>query len=173
MNLKKLLPMEKYVLSTQLSAEEIRQRVADNIEPEDNSFFVYYTRIPQKMYEGEITNNDFSMRRITVDPDLSPSISGHIKSYNGHTEVNIGIGPDTWTIIFACAWLAMMIYASISQHFLLAPNFQDAIKNGLLSRVAILFTGFVLMYILVIFSFRKESRKSKKFLADLFEGREI
>ena len=63
MNLKNILPFEKYTLRTSLSKEEVFKKIADTIQPEQKFKISVFGENYSKPYSGKIIDNTFTMTR--------------------------------------------------------------------------------------------------------------
>lgn len=97
MNLKKYLPFENYVMTSKLSVEEVKRRLADNIEPKKSLRLSVFNRGTNKPYEGEILGDTFTISRIiNYRNSFLPVITGHISTFLGTTQINVKMRPMTF-----------------------------------------------------------------------------
>jgi len=168
MNFKKLLPFEDYVLTTKLSTEVVLQRIADNIELKEKlGFFPYYHNDREK-YVGQIISRGFMMRRkINYKNSFLPLITGQVTTYREQTQVHIKMQVNEFVSIFSTVWLVITGFASvISIPFAIATLGHNEVPSMLFFP----FPMFAFGYLMIYFSFKLESKKSKAFLAKLLEG---
>src|SRR5438270_8356589 len=94
MNLKQLLPLEDYILTTRLSVDQVCKRLADNIEPKRSFRFNTLFSNATKPYEGEIKGNRFRVSRIiNYRNSFLPVIEGEVYQYTGKTQIHITMKP--------------------------------------------------------------------------------
>ena len=169
MDLKKYLPFESYVLTTQLSPQEVYKRLSDNIEPRKMYRFFTFDKQPTKPYEGEIAVHSFRISRvINYRNSFLPIINGEILSFFGQTQIQIKMKPAIFVLIFMSFWLSMTGAACVGILF----NIPQMTQSGFSPMLLIPFAMFIFGCLLSFFSFKIESKKSKAFLATLLMGRE-
>jgi hypothetical protein len=174
MNLKKFLPVENYTLSSKLTVEEVRKRIANNIEPKKNFRFSLISNSYSKPYEGSITGNSFTISRvINYRNSFLPEITGTISSFIGQTQVKIKMQPVTFVLVFISLWLGLVGFVCFIVLIGITFQYQEIFKDGASPFSLIPFAMFVFGCLLTYFAFKKESKKSKAFLAALLEGEEI
>ncbi len=164
MVLQKILPYDRYVLNTQLSVEDVMNKINGIIEP-----YNVFRRSSGKQYMGTVTGYSFKIRRaINYRNSFLPMIKGTISANAGQTEVAIRMRPSIFSLIFMCIWLGLVGVICIGivnlclwhRHLFSAP-------------MLIPFGMFAFGYCLVMIPYKIESRISGKFLAELLEGTEI
>ena len=158
----KFFPYYSYTIKSSLTPDEIRQKLADNIEPKKLFRFNFLSRNLTKPYEGEINGDTFNIRRIISGRDsFLPRIKGQI-STTIDTEVHIVMRMALYTYIVLLTVNGALIYGLIL-----------AINSMLLHRqfnaaFLILPAMLVISYLFAFLSFKYESSKSKTFLDSLF-----
>lgn len=173
LNLKKYLPFENYVLTTNLSADEVYQRLSDIIEPKKTFRLSMFNRNSTKPYEGEISRNSFTISRIiSYRNSFLPIIHDDISTLFGQTQIQIKMRPETFVVIFMSLWLGAVGLACIGM--LLRGLFQirQILQTGFSPMLLIPFGMFIFGCLLTILAFKEESKKSKKNLATLLSGQE-
>ncbi len=173
MNLKKFLPYESYTLATRLPVAEVEKRLSDNVEPRRILRALPFSRKNSKPYEGTITNGTFIISRIiNYNNAFLPKITGNISSFIGQTHIAIKMALFRYVVFFLCLSICVVIVAGIG--LLSAGNGKsvDAFELRSVPLYLIPFIMVPLFYTIFILVFKFESRKSKKFLADLFEAQE-
>ncbi|MGF2411916.1 hypothetical protein [Ferruginibacter sp.] len=170
MNLKQFLPLENYTLTTKLSAEEVRDRIANKTGPKKNFRFSLEANSYTKPYEGVLTNSSFTICRvIDYRNSFLPVITGNISSYAGKTEVKISMQLQKFVLIFVSVWLSLVGIAFVMQFLYFLNTSPKTFSMPLL----ISFGSMIFLWVLTYFAFKKESKISKGFLARLLEGEEI
>ena len=158
----KYLPFENFVLTTNLSVEEVRNRLANNIDAKINTL---------EPYEGSIVNNTFKIQRvITYRNSFLPVITGEISQARGMTEIKIEMRPVLFVLIFMGMWLGTVGIACIVILVATILTFPDIFQQGFSPASLIPFGMFIFGYLLVTLGFKYESSTSKEFLKTLFEA---
>jgi hypothetical protein len=160
-----LLPYEKYILRTQLSVEEIRDRLISNVQP--YKFFRLWDA-GDKLYEGEVFQDGFIINRVPLARRYSkPVIIGAIRNSETERELVIRMKMNPILLAFMSIWLGIMALLGITV-------FAGQIIDGRSPAVSLIpFGMFAFGYGMMIFPFNYERNRSKKFLADLLEGEEL
>jgi hypothetical protein len=148
---------EKYTLSTQLPAAEVRQRLEANLEARQNLPFL--VRNATRPYIGSLDQNGFVIRRVLHwHNSWQPITNGHFINTPEGTDISIRIHPHIMPLLFMTFWT-----------FVIASVFIGAIFAS-----ALLFALFPLglliaAHTLILFNFNKESARTKRFLARLLQ----
>lgn len=171
MILKNVLPFENYVLTTRLSVDEALKRIADNIQQRQSFSLSKFSRNYTKPYTGQIIGTTFTMRRnINYRNSFLPIITGQITTFLGQTQVNIKMRPVTVVLIFMSFWLGIVGLVCIGMLLAGLLQFKQILQNGFSPMLFIPFGMFAFGCLLTHFSFKRESKNSKKFLAGLLES---
>jgi hypothetical protein len=170
MNLKKYLPLESYVLISKLSVEEALRRLADNVEPKKSFGLSMFNSSSNKLYEGQILGNTFSISRIiNYRNSFLPVITGDISTYLGETQIKMKMQPVTFVLIFISVWLGIVGLVCLGIILVGLIQFKQILQNGFSPMILIPFTMFLFGCLLTTLAFKAESRKSKEFLERLFD----
>lgn len=168
----KYLPFEKFVLTTQLSVDEVQQRLNEKVEHKQNPWL---SRAPKtnKPYTGEITSETFRMYRIiNYRNSFLPQISGrYIKNYNG-TQIQIKMQLHTGVKIFMAIWFGLLGVVCIVILAVMLATIKELFKEGFSPPVLIPFVMFAGGYGLAMIGFKSESRLSKNYLIALLNAKE-
>jgi hypothetical protein len=173
LDLKKILPIETYTLTSRVSAEEIERRLFENVEPKKILRVLLLRNAATKPYQGKISDNRFKISRIIrYRNSFRPIIAGHIRSSGGQTLIEIRMRPTIYVIIFMTIWLGMV--GSVFLILLLGGIFhvQGIVKENFLLGLFITFLMFLFGWCLTYFGFKYESKKSRQFLLKIFEAQE-
>lgn len=164
MYLKNLLPFENYVLITKLSVEEVLRRLNIYIQPRQ-SIVKFISRSDfTKTYSGEINGNTFNMiRNINYRNSFLPLIEGQIERAEGSTHIYIKMKLVTTTLVFISIWLGILGLLSVLTIY-------RVLQYGLSSNSYFSIVMFILGVLIIHFGFKRESKKSKEFLAELLES---
>jgi hypothetical protein len=174
MILSEILPYEKYVLVSLLTPAEIGRRIEAAIEPRNTTVFNSFTRRSTKPYEGEHIGDRFEISRI-IDYRNSflPDISGHITPYGSQTRIAITMHLSPLVLVFMVVWLgtvgSMCLGIIITGSLPLERRLFKALSDPEFTP----FGMFIFGCLLAIIPFKIESKKSKRFLANLFDGQEV
>lgn len=171
MNLKSILPFEKYTLRTSLSKEEVLKKIADTIQQEQKLKISVFRENFSKPYTGKIINNSFSMsRNIDYKNSFLPFITGSVLTSNGKTNISIKMRPFMPVLIFISIWMSLVVIACISILTIAIIQFNEFSINEFSPAVLIPFGMFLFGILLTYFAFKKESKISKEFLEKLLEA---
>ncbi len=161
-----LLPYIKYTLATNLTADEVEQRLADNIEPANNWRFSFGMVIEyKKPYEGKILNHLFKIRRIAwLNHKYRTSVRGVITELADGTSIDITIWLNWFCWVYAVAIL-------LADLILIIACTSKALNAGNAALVAFFIIAFMntIGVVFPFYAFSSESSKAKKFLSDLLE----
>ncbi len=170
MNLKNILPFEKYILRTSLSKEEVLKKIADNIQQEQKLKISFLGEDFSKPYSGKIIDNTFSMsRNINYRNSFLPFIKGSILNSNGKTEINIIMRPILPVLIFISIWMSIVGIVCISILTVGILNFNEFSINEFSPAILIPFGMFLFGFLLTYFAFKTESKITKQFLENLLK----
>jgi hypothetical protein len=165
----KYLPFENYKLTSKLSAEEIKDRLKDKIDPKEDFFTqAYHWSKKMKPYAGYIQNNYFEIYRIMgYRSSFKPIISGTIAPSLSESIIHVKMKMLGFTYVFISIWFGGLTYAMIMVA-------QQQISNRKFEPMTLLIVPFFLLgYALVMWGFKSESIRTKKFLKELLEGNEL
>jgi len=151
----KYLPFENITLHTQLSVEEVIERLSENLEPRKYSPF--NNRTLKKIFAGHIEHNTFNISRWVRYGKYSNTIIKGELYEDGNTATTIEVKVRLHLliciiVIFACSTLLITGFI---------PNYPFLIQN--------LFT-ILFIYVIIIGQFNRDSTQSKKHLVELFEA---
>lgn len=170
MDLKKLLPFENYTLTTRLTPQEVCQRISDNTGPQRTfaSFFERSNPI-SKPYEGFVGRNIFKIKRvISYRNSFMPVISGYVYTEREKTHVKIEMKIIQWALIFVSVALVLIIAGTFFMNTVFSSTQPDTIFNNFIFSSFRLVLPLVFILVILI-SFKIESRIAKRFLAKLLE----
>lgn len=171
MNLRKVLPYENYVLTTNLSVDEVLERIADNIEQKQAFRFSIFGQNYYKPYTGNITGETFKMsRNINYRNSFLPVITGQVSTFLGQTQVKIKMRPDIIVLIFISFWLGSVGLVCLGTLLIGLIQIRQILHEGFSPMLFIPFVMFAFGSLLTYFAFKNESKKSIDFLASLLES---
>jgi hypothetical protein len=174
MDFKKILPVENYTLTTKLTVEEIRNRMANKVEPKKNFRLKLFSSTSSKPYEGYVTASAFKINRIiSYRNSFLPIIGGQTYSVAGKTYIKIEMSILRWVIAFLIIILGFFIMGSMAFSSIFFSGSKGTSPEKFMLHPLFLFLVPLFFYFVIYFSFKFESKKSKEFLATLLEGEEL
>jgi hypothetical protein len=163
-----LAPFERLTIETPLPPEEVRQRLAEVIEP--RRMFRFFSG-NHKPYQGELNDYRFEVTRIIhYRNSFLPVIKGEIRSGLGGSVIDITMHPHIFVIIFMIIWLGIAGSIFFGMLWAMLVAIWQSKGESLEGLVGILFPmGFLMFgYLLVMGGFKFEAMKSKIFFQALF-----
>ena len=156
-----ILPYEKLIINTNLTSEEIIEKLNEYIEPYQpfrNKF-----KPPNKPYNGKIDGNNFTIaRNINYRNSFLPIVKGKIISDYQGSIINITLSLHPVIIVFIGFWLYMT--GGMGFFFLISMITSGEFMLGGLIPLGM----FIFGCLLTIIPFKVEAKIAKKFLQDLF-----
>jgi hypothetical protein len=169
MGIKKYLPFEKFTLTTKLSATELHNRLSKNVGFNSAFSDLFYKSGPEMPYFGKVEAENFKIRRnIRYRNSFLPVISGQVSSFAGKTTIDIKMRLSIYAIVFVSVWLGGVSLFCIGA---LVLSFMRS-QVVFLPMIGISFAMLIFGCQLTSYGFKKESKISKEFLADLLEVRQ-
>lgn len=174
MNLKKFLPFKNYSFLSPLSEEEIKKRLDNNIEPKRLSIARFLKRSNTKPYQGTLYDHRFKMSRIIYHKNsFLPVIKGAISKHNDYTKIDINMQPEDAVLIFVGMWLCVTGPISLIILAGLLIKFETILQEGINMFVFLPLLMFIVVLVMAPLGFNLEKKKSKAFLAELLEAKEV
>lgn len=172
MNIKSLLPVDRYTLVTRLNVAEVMRRLEANVAPKKPTSNLVVTRWGQKEtfdkpYAGIISGQHFNISRvINYKNSFLPVIKGEVTHFLGQTEINVKSSPHIAVLVFSALWMSMVLIGCVVVTMV-------SIKDGF--EPALLIPFFMLVFGCLLFTipYKIEAKKSKAFLVNLLEGAEV
>ena len=172
MSFRNFLPVEDYVLITNLTADQVLNRIGGNIQPAPRLSFPSIRINYTKPYSGHITGRTFTMsRNISHRNSFLPVITGEITTFTGQTQVRIKMRPASFVLIFMSVWLGIIGLACIGILLIGIVRFGQILQEGFSPMLLVPFGMFAFGCVLIHFGFKSESKNSKLFLAKLLESK--
>ena len=166
MNIRKLLPLEDYTISTKLPVDKVTERIRENIMSTNNGKIINSS----ETYTGSISGNSFNIKRtINHTNSFLPIIKGTIFNHNGETEVRVSMRPEAFVTTLMLLFMGILGIAFIVQLFLFLKASQAKSIFSLLNTLV----GLIFCWGLSYFAFKKESTISKRFLVRILEGIQV
>ena len=163
----KLIPSEKIELKTDLSIQEVRDILSENIRPKKKVFLSFTREKETKRFEGTFENDEFKLQRIVVGKkSFAPQIIGKIQEDTEDTKLTMDMKLRLSTILFLIYALGFVSFALIMA--LIGVFNQDT------NPILLIFPFIMLVFIigLVQYSFSSEKEKSIRDMKEIF-GSEI
>lgn len=174
MIINKILPLERYILTTHLSTMEVRQRIADSITTSKNTDAAASTTYPSKPYTGEVSGDSFTISRIIDYRNaFLPVISGDISGFISPTKVHIEMTLTRFWLIFLYSWIGVIGIICAGILLICILQFRQVLQSGIPLILLLPFAMFAVGCFLTIVPFKREIKRSKQFLAQLLDGQEI
>lgn len=161
----KYLPFEHLIYKTDLSEKEAIKKLSDCIETKRSGFI--FNRTSTKEYEGFIDGNSFEINRIIKNRNsFLPQITGTIQNNTYETQIEIKMRLSWFVLVFMIFWCSFVMLFLV---VFLAIAFTQAgkISGGIFIPVSML----AFAYLLTMFGFKSESKKSKEDLKKIFEAK--
>ncbi|HEB62560.1 MAG TPA: hypothetical protein ENI82_05345 [Bacteroidetes bacterium] len=161
----KYLPYEKIVYRSHLDPKEIIRRIEENTEPYKKfKLFGDFNDGELKYFNGSIEGDSFKLTRImNYRNSFAPMIKGNVETDENGSKITVKMSLHTIVKIFIYFWVSSVLTAFFS---LLSSIF---IERKFSPEILLLFGMLVFIFMLMVFGFKYESDKSKKYLAHLFE----
>ena len=163
-----LIPFERLTIETPLSPEEVRQRLAEVIEP--GRGFKSFSQ-NHKAYQGELKEHQFEVTRIIhYRNSFLPVIKGEIRQDLGGSVIDIKMSPHIFVIVFMMLWFGFagtifLVVAGVA----LVSFWQSSGEDISMLAGIYIPAGFLIFgYLLVMGGFKFEAVKSKAFFRELF-----
>ncbi len=160
----RFLPFEKYSVLTTLSEEEILERLQIITRTTDTIKFSAKTAVLLRSkydYHGEIHEKSFEIwRNIYYRNSFRPIIYGTLSPYLDKTEIRISMNMHLFIKVILIILFSMALISSFISLEFSPLNFKTFIP------LIVVLVG----YIVVLFGFKVEARRSKKDLNKIFKA---
>lgn len=154
----KIIPYERYSVFTNLSEQEIFSRLFKELAPSGELKPFSFIK-PRQPYYGSIENDRFRIRRIIQGRNAwLPVITGTVTGCKNGSVVHVRMRIAWEVLIFTVAWL-VFVFGVMCRFIYQAVN-QNEFNWGIVFVLG-MFSG---VYCLMLFSFKAEARKTRKFL---------
>lgn len=173
-----LIPMENYLVLTNLSEEEVLMRLRKIIGNQERKFHISFMGIDLRQhsdssfdYEGSISDKTFKISRvIRYRNSFLPVIKGTVSSFVNKTEIHISMKMSLFVRIGMIIWLSLVGIPAILVLFATLIALINQNLQAINPMMFILIGMFLFGYCLMLFAFKAEARKSKKELNILWEA---
>jgi hypothetical protein len=150
------LPYRRFTISSRLSLDEARRRIASNIEPMKR---IRWSGRSEKPYEGEATMEGFRMRRIiNYRNSFLPLIRGQWSTRLGKSQLDVTMRLHHFVPAFMVIWCAFLL--PVINAMRSSENPQWLMPAAML----------LIPYPMAAIAFGVEAAKSQRFLLELLEG---
>jgi len=155
MFLSKFIPYEKYVLITNLTSEQVLKVISEMLLTQNNS---------DASYDGGIDGNTFkAIRHNKRSRSFSPIIRGNVLAASNRTEIAITMTLPIYTVIFMLFWIGFTGIGCLKVLFPGLFNLKEEDRPIWFLPFLFLLLG----YLIALFSFKSESKKSREYLETL------
>jgi hypothetical protein len=157
----KLLPYERYVLTTKLNMGEVIRRMQYNVSEKHRNIFTI-PKEEQKVFTGNVREEGFIVsRRIAYRNSFLPIITGYIDEGFGETQIRITMRMSYFVSLFMIVWLGFTLFALIQ--VLYNVYLQKMVAGAIFPPLFMFLAGYGLMMI----CFKLEANKAKAMLRAL------
>jgi len=159
------LPFENITYKTKLSEIDVVTRLHESVEPSKTFRFTFFGGGSSMPYEGEIGNGYFEIKRIIgYRNSFLPQIKGTISRDTHGTTINVKMRLNMFVIVFLVIW-----FSGVGLGFVALLS--SSLGEKEFDLTALIPLGMLLFaYLLSMGGFKFESHKSKKDLAEIFDG---
>lgn len=164
--IKRILPSEHVILETNLSKDQVFERLKNNIDPKKPMVYSRdsITKVSKK-YNGVFDQSNFEISRtIKYRNSFLPIIKGTISDNHCKTKIDILMKPHSLIKAFATVWFIGISFACITITY-------SVFKSGFEPYVFIPYGMLFIGILLVFSSFKAESSKSKKDLMKILNAK--
>ena len=170
----KLIPYERFVIKSPLTADEAIAKLNEYVEPKESRRWLGIE--PDKRYEGNINGFDFQITRAIIIQNKSfyPTISGKIKPEIDGCSIYVSILPKLLILLFMLQFLVPSGLLFLYILFSFIGSVLGINKDNLTSGTEVFWFGvfFYLIYIFLVGPFKAEAGVSKEFFQKLFRAKE-
>ncbi|MBC9797860.1 hypothetical protein [Sinomicrobium weinanense] len=110
----KIIPSEKIEITTELSNQEVRKILMDNIRPKKGLTIRFNKSRDKELFEGNFIQDKFEIQRIISGRNsFLPQIKGQIQSNINGTKLVADLKVHTFVIVFMIFWLTFISFAFV------------------------------------------------------------
>lgn len=164
----KWLPFKKVNLRTKLSMDVMRCQFVQMVEPEQFMRMNFFGLGFKKPYEGYLSNNSFSMRRlIWYRNSFQPRIIGVFEQEKYDILIRLNMRLQIFVMVFLLIFLffALIFTLSVVITAVMQQRFHPSMLIG--------FLIFIFVYLAMILSFRYETRRTIRDFEKFFNAKII
>jgi hypothetical protein len=159
-----LFPSQNYTINTALTPKEVAKKLKQVVGPKQSLKALLKSKKKDKLFEGEITDNSFTISRIIFyQNSFKPLIKGSYTGNANGTQIDITMGLPKMVIVLITIWcvfdFALILLGAVDAFF--NGRFNVFLITGLLSLV-LPFAGIKMGY-------PKEAVEAQNTLAQLFQ----
>jgi hypothetical protein len=162
----KLLPYERFEITTSLTPEEVEWRLRENIEPGR----ILGLLTAKERFQGKIENKTFSLYHDEwYLHGFNHKMSGTIEDYKRGSRISVTIMPSYFFLLFQIIIFGTLLFNLISSisSFIFHPFNLD-----MLGVIGFLFILFIFFWTIIVGVFLYEVRRSKRDLNKILENNE-
>jgi len=161
----KFLPFENITYHTQLSVEEVINRLSENLE--SRKYFFPGLKSKRKAYEGYIKHNTFNINKVLDRRNgFVPIIKGKLYENNTGTIIKVKMRLHEIALIFGIFLFTILLPISVANIAYLLLS-KAAPTRELIMPIFM----FILFSSMIMYHFKSVSVPTKKHLAKLFEAK--
>lgn len=155
----RFLPFETIVIETPLTKEDTISILASNVEREKT--FRFLNRSVTKAFEGQLTGNEFEIKRIiTYRNSFLPIVKGRIETLETGTRLTVKMRLHLAVMIFMTVW-----FGFVGLFLIVSLSSEDGSSTFLFPLGMLIFA-----YALTMGGYLFESYRTKKILTGLTKG---
>lgn len=161
----KIIPYDKCVIRSPLSVDQLKERLADHLEPRKLVRSPFNRRKKYKAYEGYVTGNTFAISRI-IDYRNSflPEIQGKFLSADKGSRVVVEMRLNEIILVFLAVFCLVLILV-----FLVVVNY--SFRSGSFNPVVLIPLGILMIMVFATsLAFNAERDRSQRDLVKFFSG---
>lgn len=163
----RFFPLEYLIYESELSESVIKNNISHNIEPK-KTFRIGLKNNQSKPYEGYLKENTFKIKRIINNKNsFRPIIIGEISQICGSTQIKVKMRMYIIAYIFMTIWFGGVGFGLIT--LLKSCIDENKFEPAIFVPLGMLLAG----YLMMIVSFKFESRKSKNDLEEILNSKLI
>lgn len=160
-----MFPSQRFTITTYLSPDDVQKKLREVVDPPLTGI-QFQRKRSENPYRGQIGEHSFKIARIIYYRNsFLPQIEGRINAHGRGSQIEIEMKLHIAVIIFMCVWLSMIGQIALLSLFAL---FQEDFEPAFLIPVGMVIFGLALPWI----GFLPQAKGDKKFLMELFQGRE-
>lgn len=159
-------PSEKVIFKTQLSKEEVLEKLNQNVEYSELNIIDFKTYT--KPYKGKINGNLFEINRvISYRNSFLPQIKGEVRQSINGTEIEVKMSIHLIILVFMMVWLLGVFFAFLAT--LVACILNDISFFPLIIPIVMFMIGVGIAYL----GFTYETKKVKDDFKTIFSAKII
>jgi hypothetical protein len=111
----RLIPHERFTISSSHSVDTLRQRLRDNVEPTKRFRFRFILSRASKAFEGEVGESSFKIHRIIgYRNSFLPQIEGRFERVLNRTDIHVTFRLHPLVIGFLALWSGIVFATKLT-----------------------------------------------------------